>query len=107
MLTAIIIAILIAAFLLVWYSLLYLLRHPDIDFNLDSEVLAHEPGLEEKVYKIRTYLHNEETASVDELSALLGVSYEEALRIVNLLEKNNLVSIVDDNGELIVQQIWE
>ena len=69
---AIIILIFLCAFALVWYALLYLIRHPNINIDLTPQVLAHEPELEEQITKVLTYLHNEEEANIESID----VSYE-------------------------------
>ena len=105
MATAIIIAIFVTAFGLVWYSILYLLRHPDIDFHLEPQILAHEPGLEEKIFKVKSYLHNEELAEVGEIATLLDVTDEEARGLIEYLVKHGQVEYVEKDSKSFIQLI--
>jgi len=102
MVEAIVILVFIIAFTLVWYGLMYLIKHPDINISLEAKVLAHEPNLIEYQNKVMTYLHNEERASVEEFESLLG-SEEIAHDVLIHLEKRGLIDIVEDsNGDIII-----
>jgi len=99
---AIVILIFICAFSLVWYTLLYLLRHPNINISLEPKVLAHEPELEEHISKILTYLHNEESSDFDSISHLLG-SAEVANDVINLLVYRELIVVYEnEDGEVVI-----
>ena len=104
MVEAIIILIFITAFGLVWYSLLYLIRHPNININLTPQVLAHEPELEEYIARLLTYLHNEESADFDSAASLLG-SEEVANDVINLLVYRNLITVTEtEDGQVIISK---
>ena len=98
---AIVILIFLCAFALVWYALLYLIRHPNINIDLTPQVLAHEPELEEQITKVLTYLHNEEEATVESIGNLLG-SDEIAEDVITLLEYRNLVTVFERDDELFI-----
>lgn len=103
MLEAILITIFIIAFALVWYVVLYLLKHPNLDFDLEARVLAHEPDLEDKLTKIRLYLHEEEYASIREIELLLNTPESQALELISLLVKRQMVEFYQDNA---TQEVW-
>ena len=102
---AIVILIFVVAFALVWYGILYLIKHPDITIDLEGKVLAHEPNLEEYENLVLTYLHNEEVADVDELVQLVG-SKDSTVKLLAHLERRGLVNIIDDDdGEILVTRL--
>ena len=78
------IIIFIVAFALLMRLLLYLVRHPDIDIDLDGKVMAHEPSLEEVSNLVLTYLHEEEQATYSEIITLLE-SEEVASSVISFL----------------------
>ena len=101
MIEAIVIIIFVAAFALVWYVMLYLIKHPNIDFYLEPKVLAHEPDLDDKITKVLTYLHNEEFAEFEEISSLLGTD-EIAEDVLSLLVKRDLVGLYEEEGRIMI-----
>jgi len=100
---AIIIIIFVVAFAGLWRAILYLIKHPNIEFDLEPKVLAHEPELEELIQKILTYLHNEESATISEIGSLLG-NNEIAVDVVDLMVFRGNVFAKEVDNEIIISR---
>lgn len=101
---AIVIIFFVLSFFLVWQGVLYLIKHPNITIDLDGKVYAHEPNVEELQNLVLTYLHNEETADLSEISELVG-SHDITIEILALLEKRLLIETTESpDGSILISK---